>query len=423
MMKLNSVFKKSQNKNFNRNLTEFIDFRIFLISGLLIAIGLLSIYSATYDSGTSIFFYKQLTFVALGLVIMVLIIFIPEKWIKSYSLTFYIFSIALLIGVLFFGKTVSGTRGWFQFAGISFQPSEFAKITTLLLVSQLLSRKGNDINNLRDLLKVIGIFALPIMLIVLQPDMGSASVLIFLLLAVLFWVGFDLSLIYFIVFIPLIIILSLIGFEYYIIAWIFFAITYLIFRKGLIRSFVLIAFIFTLGYFSHNILRILPSNTQDRIETYIYPKKDPLNKGYNVMQSILAVGSGGVYGKGYLKGSQTQLRYIPEQRTDFIFCVPTEEFGFIGGVIVILLFSFFFWRTLKIATGTEDIFYSILSFGIGSIFLYHSIINIGMVVRLVPVMGIPLPFMSYGGTALVINMMMVGLIMNAYRSRKEKVGF
>jgi len=422
-MKLNSFFRKSQNKDFKRNITEFIDFRIFIITGLLIGIGLLSIYSATYDSGTSVFFYKQLTFVAIGFVVLVLIIFIPEKWIKNYSLAFYIFSIALLIGVLFIGKTVSGTRGWFQFGGMSFQPSELAKITSLLLVSQLLSQKGTDIHNLRDVLKVITIFAIPIILIILQPDMGSASVLIFLLLALLFWVGFDLSLLYFIVFIPFIIILSLIGFEYFIIAWIFFTITFLFFKKGIMRSLTLITFVFVIGYFSHNILTFLPRNTQDRIETFINPKKDPLNKGYNVMQSILAVGSGGLYGKGYLKGSQTQLRYIPEQRTDFIFCVPTEEFGFIGGSIVILLFAFFFWQTLKIASGTEDIFYSILAFGIGSVFLYHSIINIGMVVRLVPVMGIPLPFMSYGGTALLINMMMVGLIMNAYRSRKEKVGF
>lgn len=422
-MKLNSFFRKTKNHNFKRNPTEIIDFRIFIVIGLLIAIGLLSIYSATFDAGTSVFFYKQLSFVAIGFVIMIAVIFIPEKWIKSYSLAFYIFSIALLVGVLIFGKTVSGTRGWFQFAGISFQPSEFAKITTLLLVSQLLSKKGNNIHNLRDLIKVVIIFVFPIALIVLQPDMGSASVLMFLLLAVLFWVGFDLSLIYFILFTPLIIIISLIGFEYYIIAWVFFTITYLFFKKGIIRSLSLIAFIFVIGYFSQNILRLLPNNTQNRIETFINPQKDPLNKGYNVMQSILAVGSGGLYGKGYLKGSQTQLRYIPEQRTDFVFCVPAEEFGFIGGTFVVILFSIFFWRTLKIATGTEDIFYSILAFGIGSIFLYHSIINIGMVIRLVPVMGIPLPFMSYGGTALIMNMAMVGLIMNAYRSRKEKVGF
>jgi rod shape determining protein RodA len=213
--------------------------------------------------------------------------------------------------------------------------------------------------------------------------------------------------------------MSLLGIWYFIGSMLFFIITNILFKKNILQTSAFIAFIFVISYFSPNIMKFMPQNTQDRIEIFINPNSDPLNKGYNVMQSVLAVGSGGVTGKGYLKGSQTQLRYIPEQRTDFIFCVPTEEFGFIGGALVIILYSLLVWRILKIATNTSSTFFSITSFGICTIFLYHAVINIGMVIRIMPVMGIPLPFMSYGGSALLVNMAMIGLLMNAHRTKKK----
>lgn len=405
-------------KKLRRNLFSLIDFKIIALVLLLISAGLISIYSATYDSGTSIFFYKQLIFSGIGFATILFIIFIPENWIKFNTVTIYVISIILLIMVLFFGKTISGTKGWIHIAGFSLQPAEFAKIATLLLASRFLSQKGVDIKSLRDLFTLIAIFALPVFLIILQPDMGSASVMLVLFLGILFWTGFDLLILYFLAFLPLIIIFSLTGIEYFIGAVIFFTITSVFFKKKLIKTLILTTLIFLSGYFSKEIVSILPQNTQDRIDTFLYPEKDPLNKGYNVMQSVLAVGSGGLTGKGYLKGSQTQLRYIPEQRTDFIFCVPTEEFGFIGGVVVIILYALFFLRIFTIASNSQNRFLSILSFGIGTIFLYHTLVNLGMVMRLLPVMGIPLPFMSYGGTALIVNMAMVGLLLKAYYLQK-----
>lgn len=289
-----------------------------------------------------------------------------------------------------------------------------------MLVARFLSQKGNDIRNLRDLLTVFAIFLVPICLIVLQPDIGSATVLIVMFLAVLFWVGFDSLILYCIAFTPFALILSLLGLGYFIGASVFFAITAAIFKKSLLKTFTLIVFVLAVGYFSENIYSVMPLNTQDRIDIYLHPEKDPLNKGYNVMQSVLAVGSGGFSGKGFLKGSQTQLRYIPEQKTDFIFCVPAEEFGFIGAVVVIILFILLFMRTLSIASETNNMFFSILSFGIGTSLFYHALVNIGMVIRVIPVMGIPLPFMSYGGTALIMNMAMIGLLLKSYSLQKKK---
>ena len=418
-----NIFKKSEiipNKNFKRNILDFVDFKTIIPVLLLIFIGLISIYSASSESGFGIYFYKQLIFSAIGLGVLLFIIIIPDNWIKYNGIFIYILSLILLVAVLFFGKTISGTKGWFQISGFSLQPAEFAKISVLLLVARFLSQKGIDIKNLRDLLSVLGMFTLPIGLIVLQPDIGSATVLIVIMLGILFWVGFDLLILYFIAFIPFVLILSLIGLEYFIGALIFFSISAIFFKKKLIKTVLLISLVFVVGYFANNIIQILPQNTQDRIDIFLHPEKDPLNKGYNVLQSIMAVGSGGFSGKGYMHGSQTQLRYIPEQRTDFIYCVPTEEFGFIGGALVIILFSLLLLRILSIASESSDRFFSILSFGIGSMFLYHIIVNIGMVIGVMPVMGITLPLLSYGGTALIINMSMIGLLLKAYIIQKKK---
>jgi rod shape determining protein RodA len=420
---LNFLLKKPEffsAKNFKRNIIDFIDFKLIIPFLLLIFIGMLSIYSTSSEPGFEIYFYKQLVFAAIGFALMFIIIFIPDNWIKYNGIFIYLISIALLIAVLIFGRTISGTKGWFHFFGFSFQPAELAKIAVLLLASRFLSQKGIDIKNLRDLLSVLFMFFVPVTLIILQPDIGSATVLIVILLGILFWTGFDLLILYFLSFSPVVLILSLIGLEYFIAALIFFSITAIFFKKNIYKTIVLITLLFAIGYFSHPIFDKLPRNTKERIEVYLHPEKDPLNKGYNVLQSMMAVGSGGLSGKGFKQGSQTQLRYIPEQRTDFIYCVPTEEFGFIGGTAIIILFVLLQLRILNIASESSDRFFSILSFGIAAMFLYHISINIGMVIGIMPVMGITLPFLSYGGTALIINMAMIGLLLKSYIIQKKK---
>jgi rod shape determining protein RodA len=400
--------------------SEYFDWSTFMITIMLVVMGLISIYSATYESGTSVYFYKQLVYGFMGLVSMLVVAYLPEKWIRNFAVSGFIFALLLLIAVLLFGKTVSGTKGWFQFGGASFQPAEFAKLATLVFLAFYLSNKGIDVQNLRDTLISGAIILLPIALIIIQPDVGSASVLVAMLMGILLWSGYDLYILYIICCVPVIIIVSLMGTSFFVTIVSITSIISAIFKKKIWIMLIGIMIMISAGYLAQDIFKFFPSNTRDRIQTFLYPKKDPLKKGYNVMQSVLAVGSGGITGKGYLKGSQTQLRYIPEQRTDFIFCVPAEEFGFLGGGFVIVLMGLLILRAIRIAYESDSKFYSIICFGIASMFFYHALINLGMVIRLVPVMGIPLPLMSYGGTALIINMTLIGLLLNAYRAHRKK---
>ncbi len=399
---------------------EFFDWSTFLITLLLVTFGLLSIYSATYEAGMSSRFTQQLIFAIMGFSAIMVILFLPERWLFDFSYIFYAITIILLISVLIFGKEVNGTKGWLSLGFIRIQPSEFAKLATLMALARFLSSKGVDIRNLRDLLITIGIVLLPAALIFKQPDHGTATVLGALLVGVLFWSGFDLLILFSVISIPLIIVASLISTGAFLTAISIFSIIAGLMRKSLIKTAVLIAIVIGIGYTGHLAINKLEKYQQKRIQTFLNPGADPRGSGYNVIQSILAVGSGGLTGSGYMEGSQTQLKYIPAQWTDFIFSVPAEEFGFIGGSMVILLLLLFLIRAVNIAAETTSTFYSILAFGTATIIFYHVIINIGMVIGLMPVMGIPLPFLSSGGSALVVNLAMVGLLLNSFRAHRRK---
>ena len=195
-----------------------------------------------------------------------------------------------------------------------------------------------------------------------------------------------------------------------------------LFRRNLILTIVAVAVLIGVGLAVEPVYDRLPAYQQGRLVTLFEPERNPRGDGYHVIQSILAVGSGGVTGKGFMKGTQTQLRYIPEQYTDFIFSVPTEEFGFVGGVIVIALLVAIIIRSITIASLVSTKFASVIAIGFGTMLLYHTLVNIGMAVGLFPVMGIPLPFLSSGGTALIINLTIVGLLMNFYKTRRRRTG-
>lgn len=399
---------------------ELFDMSLFMPVILLFGFGLISIYSATYDSNTSTSFYKQLIFGGLGIGTMFIFMFLPERFIRSNSYTLYGITVLFLVALLFFGKSISGTRGWFNLGGLSFQPSELAKLTVLLAIARYLSTKGNDIKTWRNLSITIGLILLPMGLIVLQPDIGTASVFIALALGILLWSGFDLFILFMIVSLPIVAVLSLLGTIYYITSVSVFAIIAALFRRRIFSMLLVLGVVIVVGYFSSVIVDSLKPHQQNRIEAFLNPGSDPHDKGYNVIQSIMAVGGGGFTGKGFLQGTQTQLRYIPEQWTDFIFCVPTEEFGFIGGVLVIILIVSIIIRAIKLASIVNSNYFSLICIGVASIFFYHMMINIGMTLGLMPVMGIPLPFLSYGGSSLVVNFAFIGLLLNAYRSHKQK---
>ncbi|NLO18499.1 MAG: rod shape-determining protein RodA [Ignavibacteria bacterium] len=390
----------------------------FFVYILLVGFGLISIYSATYEAGMSTFFFKQLSFVVLGTAVMFITMFLPLRWLNAYSHIAYALSLLLLVLVLLFGKEISGTKGWFAFGGFGIQPAEPAKLTTLLAASRFLSLKGTDIRRVRDLGILLIIVLLPVGLILFQPDFGTATVFFAILLGVLLWVGFDIFILYIALTLPIIFITALIGNTYFIVSLIIFSIITLFFRKKIIVTVLAASVIFLVGFSSPHIFESLKPHQKARIESFLRVGSGEKGMSYNVVQSTLAVGSGGLTGKGFLKGTQTQLRYIPAQRTDFILCVTTEEFGFLGGSLVIVLIAALIFRALKISAESNSRFLSIVSFGVASIFLYHSFFNIGMVIGLMPVMGIPLPFLSYGGSALITNSAMVGFMLNAYRLKR-----
>ncbi len=400
---------------------DFFDWSTFLISVLLVGMGLISIYSATYDSGMSVFFNKQLIYTGIGTVAMFALMFVPERWIYINSLPIYAISVLLLILVFPLGKDVYGTRGWIDIGFMTLQPSEFAKLSTLLMIANHLSKKGTDIRTLRDLAVVGAYVALPAILIAVEPDTGSASVLGALTLGILLWSGFDTYSLYFIVSLPIVIIASFMGTNHFIIGVSLYSLIAAFFKRKLYVTIITIGIVIGAGYFSPMIVEHLAPHQQGRIHVFLNPEDDPRGKGYNVIQSVMAVGSGGITGKGFLQGTQTQLRYIPKQWTDFIFCVPTEEFGFIGGSLVIILLAGLIYRSIIIAHEVSSPFLSIICIGIGTIFFYHTLINVGMAIGMMPVMGIPLPFMSAGGSSLIVNMSMVGFLLNAYRTHRKKM--
>lgn len=400
------------------NNVDAFDLRLFFATILLITAGLISIYSATYYTGLSEFFNKQLQYAVVGLVAMITVAYIPERWLYNLSYAGFIFGLVLLAAVLTpLGKEVYGSRSWIALGSFTFQPAELVKFGTIAAVSRYLSQKGTDIRTLRDASIALMFFLMPIGLIMAQPDFGSASVFIALAIGITLWAGIDLFVLYIVVAAPIVAISAFLGqVPYYITAGVTSAAT-IFFRRGIIITLLSVGLLVGAGYSTGYVYGIMKPHQKARIQTFLNPDSDPKGRGYNVIQSILAVGSGGIAGKGFLQGTQTQLRYIPKQWTDFIFCVPTEEFGFVGGVFILFLMGTIIYRCVETATTASSRYGSLLSFGVAVMFFYHVLVNVGMAIGLFPVMGIPLPFMSAGGTSLVINMIMIGAVLNVFRQK------
>jgi rod shape determining protein RodA len=402
---------------------DYFDLTTFFVVLLLLSAGLISIYSASFSAGHSDYFFKQLKFATMGFIVMFIVMMLPEKIIRYNSYIIYGITLFLLIAVIFIGTGKGSMRGWFNLGGFSLQPSEFAKPVVLLVLARYLSSKGVEITNLRNFLFALFLALIPALLIAKEPDFGSATVFGALFLGILLWTGFDISLLFFVISLPIIFILSLNGIIYFAISIIIFSAVFIFFKKKILFTVLAIGVAFCIGFFSPILISEFMPHQRDRINTFLNPGSDPKDKGYNVIQATLAVGNGGITGKGFLHGTQTQLKYIPEQRTDFIYCVPTEEFGFMGGSLIIFLLAILMYRAVKLASETNSQFFSVICIGVATIFLYHTVINIGMVISLMPVMGIPLPFMSYGGSSLISNMILIGLMLNAYRTHRSRRAF
>jgi rod shape determining protein RodA len=395
------------------NILNRIDWLTIFIYGILVIMGWLNIYASVYeqDAGMSIFDFslnsgKQLIWIASTVVIFFIIISIDFQFYESIAYILYGIIVLLLIIILLFGTKVSGARSWFEIGTFfKIQPSEFAKFITALAVARFIGVPGFRFSSKRRLVIVSSLVIVPILLILLQPDPGTALIY-FSFIIVFYHEGLSpLVLVIGIILILIFISTLFIDQLYIVLAIILIAAIAIVFAEKTFKKIASIVIIslftigvtFTVDYFQTNILK---PHHQKRLKVLINPDSDPLGDGWNVTQSKIAIGSGQFWGKGFLNGTQTKFDFVPEQSTDFIFCTLGEEHGYIGSTIVIILFIFLILRIFSIAERQKSKFAQTYGYAAGSIIFVHFMINIGMTIGLFPVIGIPLPFFSYGGSSL-----------------------
>lgn len=400
-----------------------LDLPLILLLLMLLASGLVALYSTSeslLQSGASYsYFATQLRWIFLGLGAMIVIaLATPNRLIFEGAFLFYGGVLVLLVLVFFVGTTGLGATRWLRIGGIGFQPSEFAKIATLMAVARYLADERRDINEPGHLMLVAALLLVPFALIVKQPDLGTALVFVVMALPLLYWAGLKpryLMLMTAPAF-ALIASFNLWSFGIVMTAIVLFMV---VIRVSLLTGFAYFALNTGLGLLRPLLWDQLNPYQKQRILTFWNPEADPLGAGYQIIQSKVAIGSGGFLGKGFGQGSQTQLRFLPEQHTDFIFAVIGEEWGFLGVAVVLILFTLLLCRLVYLASNMRSRFSSIITIGFVTILAFHMFINVGMTVGLAPVTGLPLPFISYGGSALLTNLAIVGLILNFYRHRYE----
>lgn len=404
-----------------KNFFEGIDLTVLFITLGILTAGLLAIFSATYTSGTD-YFSRQLTFALFGILLMLVVSYIPPRIIAKGSYAFYGLSLILLVLVLLFGKKISGSKSWFSFGGFGIQPSEFAKIATVLAIANFISTSDEGFKNINkpvNFIKTCLFVFVPVLLIMKQPDMGTSLVFLSMILPVMFWAGLSPYALFVIISPAIIAVGAFLGMNYFITALVIVAIVLLLFKKNIFITAGILVINFVIGFSVDTLYKKLQPYQQARIKAVFDPSTDPLGSGYNVIQSKVAIGSGGLFGKGFLQGTQTQLKFIPEQWTDFIYCMIGEEFGFAGSVIILLLYMLIIFQLVNNAYLSKNRFLSIACIGFSSIILFHLVINVGMTIGVMPVIGIPLPLMSYGISSLLSFLVMTGIGMSAYRYRNQ----
>jgi len=353
---------------------------VLIIALILCAIGLVALFSATQESGLDSF-YKQLIWLVMSIGIMIVFIVIDYESIVKTSPIFYVAFILLLIAVLF-TTPINGATSWFDIGLFSFQPSEFAKVFVILflayIISRIQSKERENINKFSRLLIVLLVVGIPILLIIKEPDYGTAAAFIVATILMLFTSGID--------------------------------------KKYIIVSILLIAIAVPLLY---NF--VLPDHAKQRIDVFLNPESDPRGSGYNILQSKLAIGAGELTGMGVLKGNQTQLGFLHPKTTDFIFSVISEEMGFVVSASIIIMYVVLVTKSLYIAKTAKDNKGSLIASGIAGIFLFHMIENIGMVMGLLPITGVPLLFVSYGGSSMITSFICIGLLLNISGKRQKTI--
>ncbi|MBU1370171.1 MAG: rod shape-determining protein RodA [Bacteroidetes bacterium] len=377
----------------------------------LMLIGWVMIYSAVYDEDHSNIFDlsqrygKQLLWIVLALLLGFIVLLIDAKFFNALAIPIYILVMLMLVGVLLFGSTIAGSKSWFQIGGFAIQPAEFAKFATALALANYLGKLNRDMQKWQTQAIAFLIISLPALLILAQYDTGSAIVFgVFIL--VLYREGMSGAILVIGMIAAALFLITLYTDKYYVIIGLVVLFGLLLFfikrNKSTILKLVSLllivsAFIFSVDYVFENVLE---AHQKTRINVLLGLETDLMGAGYNVNQSKIAIGSGGLTGKGFLQGTQTKYNFVPEQSTDFIFCTVGEEYGFVGSTAVIVLYLMLFIRMILLAERQRSSFSRIYGYGITAVMFFHFAINIGMTIGLVPVIGIPLPFLSYGGSSL-----------------------
>ncbi len=349
-----------------------IDYTLLIATLLLCALGLFSVYSATRTFGTNTHFTVQIAAASIGILLMCFLCFFDYEILLPLARLIFILSAAILVAVLFLGMTgIWGSKSWIKIGPVSVQPSEFVKCTFIITLSAHLTRLKERINTFRGCVG-LGIHLLIIVsLIMLQPDFGTAIVFVFIFVAMVFSAGLS--------------------------------------YKIIIPALAAGAAFAPLGY------HFLGDYQKNRIKVFLNPELDPLGSGYNVIRSKLTLGSGELFGRGYLSGVSTGTGYLPAKHTDFIFSSMGEELGFVGGCLVILLLFTVIIRVFRAGAKADNPFGRYICVGVGAMLLFHTVENIGMCMGLLPVTGIPLPFISYGGSSLVSGFIAVGMALGVVR--------
>ncbi|MEE4257715.1 MAG: rod shape-determining protein RodA [Bacteroidales bacterium] len=388
-----------------------IDWMTVLLFLLLMFIGWINIYSAVYnEEHSSIFDFsqrygKQLIWIFAAIGIAFVIVVIDASFFITFSYLVYGISILSLLAVLAFGKEIAGSRSWFQFGSIAIQPAEFAKFATALALAKYLSTFNVSLSKLRTKIIASIIIFLPAALVLLQNDTGSALVYVVFIL-VLFREGLTGNILLIGVVLATLFVFTLLFDKLYILAGlVFIAVLLFYFMKRNSKNIIVLVsilvvasgFVYSVDYAFENVLE---PHQKKRINVLLGKELDLRGAGYNVHQSKIAIGSGGLAGKGFLQGTQTKYDFVPEQDTDFIFCTIGEEWGYLGSILLISLFLALLLRLIKLAERQRSNFSRIYGYGVVSIIFFHFTVNIGMTIGLLPVIGIPLPFISYGGSSL-----------------------
>jgi rod shape determining protein RodA len=346
-----------------------LDWTLLVISLIICGVGVLQIYSATRGTVWQAAWWKQIVYIAAGLLLMWLTVAIDYHTLMNHVFPMYGLSVAALLGVLLIGKQVFGSRRWIPLAGgFHLQVSEFVKLVIILLVARFLTElKTEDLEG-RDMAKIAGLVLVPMALVMKQPDLGTALTYVPVLIVGMFLAGMR--------------------------------------RKYLVAIGVVVLLVLPVGW------TVLKDYQRARLVSFLDPDHDPQGTGYQLIQSKIAVGAGGMWGKGVTKGSQTQLRFLPVPHTDFIFSAFAEEHGFVGVVVVLALYFVLIMQIVQNAQTASDKAGMYICMGVAALLLFHVLVNVGMVVGRMPVTGIPLPLMSAGGSSVLSNFLMLGLVNN-----------